>query len=335
MSNRVQSLIRSLRNEANYLFFRRYRYWRIVYRHLRKYYTPEARRSTIDEHIIIYMADGRYLHGGFADRLRSILTDYRYCRDHSIRFAINFTFPFKLEDYLEPAAYDWRLQPGELTYNSRQACAVFTDTAVPETPREMAFCKRLAAHALGRDYQQIHAYGALYYDDSDFATLWNELFRPTAPIRAEIQRHLTAIGGEYVSVSTRFMELLGDFTEPKHGIAITPDDRQQLIDHCLAMVDDIHQRHPEAKRILVTSDSRRFLNACESRPYVYVIPGVIAHSDTATSSDHTKTFVDFLMISHATKAYQIVGGGMYGGNFSLRASQIAGKPYERIEFSLP
>jgi hypothetical protein len=331
MNSRLKSLIRLIRDEGNYLFFRRYRYRRIVYRHLRRYYSADAPCSTYNARMIVYMADGRYLHGGLADRLRSILTTYRYCRRKGIRFAINFTFPFRLEDYLEPASYDWRLLPGELTYNSHQACAVFTDTAANETPREMAFCHRLVDSALGRNKQQIHTYGALYYDAHDFAMLWHELFRPTAAIQAEIDRHLTNIGGTYVSISTRFMELLGDFSEPKHGNTLSADAQRQLIARCLAAIAEIRQRHPDAAAILVTSDSNSFLQECSHLPYVYTIPGIIAHSDTSTTTDHTKTFVDFLMISHADKAYQLVGGGMYGGNFSLRASQIAGKPYERID----
>ncbi len=321
-----------IKTEANYLFFRRYRYWRVAFRHLSRYYTPDAAPSVTKERMIVFMADGRYLHGGFADRLRSILTNYRYCRDHGIRFAINFTFPFPLENYLESAAYDWRLKPGELTFNSREAMPVFTDTAPYETVREMTFRRNTAYRAFAHDKRQIHLYGALYWDDSDFATLFRQLFRPVPHLQAEIDRHIHAIGGKYVSVSTRFMELLGDFTEPKPGTVLSPEHRQSLIDRCISQLESIHGRHPEAARILVTSDSSGFLEHCSALPYVYVIPGAIAHSDTASATDHTKTFVDFMMISHASKAYQLIGGGMYGGNFSLRASQIAGVPYERITF---
>lgn len=332
MNSIVRNIQRRIKSEVNYLFFRRYRYWRVVFRHLRRYYSPDAPVSACRERMIVYMADGKYPHGGFADRLRSILTEYRYCRDNGIRFAINFTFPFRLEEYLEPASYDWRLKPGELTFNSREAVPVFVDTDPHETAREMRFRRRITERALGRRKLQIHTYGAMYWDDSDFAALWSELFRPTPAIQAEIDRHIAAICGRFVSVSTRFMELLGDFAEPKGGMVLTEKRQQELIACCHTLVEDVARRHPEAERVLVTSDSTRFLEACRDLPYVYVIPGTIAHSDTANATDHTKTFVDFLMISHAAKAYQIMGGGMYGGNFSMRAAQIAGIPYERLTF---
>ena len=332
MGNVSSRLKHRIKSEVNYLFFRRYRYWRVVFRHLRRYYTPDAPLSTCRDRMIVYMADGKYPHGGFADRLRSILTDYRYCRDHGVRFAINFTFPFRLEEYLEPAAYDWRLQPGELTFNSHEATPVFVDTMPDETEREMRFRRRITERALSRKKLQIHTYGAMYWDDSDFASLFAELFRPVPAIQSDIERHIAAIGGRFVSVSTRFMELLGDFAEPKGGTVLDKSGQRALIDRCHSLVETVRRRHPEVERVLVTSDSARFLEACASLPYVYVIPGTIAHSDTANASDHTKTFVDFLMISHAEKAYQIMGGGMYGGNFSLRAAQISGIPYERLTF---
>lgn len=332
MSEIFHTIHKRIKAEVNYMFFRRYRYWRVVFRHLRKYYTPDAPRSTSRHKTIVYMADGRYLHGGFADRLRSILTDYRYCRDHGLRFAINYTFPFRLEDYLEPAAYDWRLQPGELTYNSHEACAVFMETGADESPREMAFCHRMADRMFNRQKLQIHAYGALFWSDDDFSALFHELFRPVPAIQTEIDLHLRNIGGKFVSVSTRFMELLGDFAEPKSGTVLSPEQQQALIGRCRGIVEEIARQNPDATAVLVTSDSKRFLDACSSLPYVYVIPGKIAHSDTSVSTDHTKTIVDFLMISHAAKAYQVVGGGMYGGNFSLRAAQTGGIPYERINF---
>lgn len=139
------------------------------------------------------------------------------------------------------------------------------------------------------------------------------------------------MGGEYVSVSARFLELLGDFHEPVPCLTLQPDEQEQLIARCLEQLKIIHEKHPNMT-VLVTADSQRFVNAAAQLPFVHVVEGKIAHVDTTDSADHTKTFLDFLLVSRAKVAYQLRTAPMYGGNFSLRAAQIGNIPFKRIQF---
>ena len=67
--------------------------------------------------VFVAMVDGEAFHGGMCDRFKGIISLYAYCKYHGIPFRIRYTYPFRLEDYLEPATYDWTLKPGEYTDN--------------------------------------------------------------------------------------------------------------------------------------------------------------------------------------------------------------------------
>ena len=327
-----KQLIQPARSWANYAFFREYRYHRKVRRHLKQYYSPEAPESTCEERMVVCMADGKCHHGGLADRLRSFVTYYGYCLEHGLRFAIHFDFPFRLEEYLQPNRYDWTLKPGELTYNSRQAHAVYMDNTSDEGPRELRYQRRMSRKLLSSTrFLQHHVYSSFYYDEANFGRYFHELFRPSARVQAALDLERQTLGANYISVSARFLELLGDFKEPKATLTLYEHGRKELVERCVAKIKELHTKWPDRK-ILVTSDSRRFLDACRHLDYVHVADGQISHVDVAGGADHTKTFVDFLLISGAERVFQIKTPPMYGGNFSLRAAQAGNRPHTLITF---
>lgn len=328
----LKKLLSPARRWANYAFFREYRYRRKVRRHLRKYYTDDAPRTTYPKEMLVCMADGRCHHGGLADRLRSFVTFYGYCKEHGLRFAINFNFPFRLEEYLVPNRYNWLLEDGDLTFNSKEAHAVYMDNTADTGERELRYQRRMSRKLLGdKRYIQHHVYSSFYYDEANFGRYFHELFRPSERVAAALKAEQQALGENYVSVSARFLELLGDFKEPRATLHLNEQERQELTERCVGEVKRIADMHSGCK-VLVTSDSKRFLDACRILPQVHVAEGKISHVDVAGGDDHTKTFVDFLLISGARRVYQIKTPPMYGGNFSVRAAQAGGKPHLLQEF---
>lgn len=326
-----------IKSEINYIFFRRYRFGRTVKRHFRKYYSPDNPHAACTEKQIICMADGKYPHGGLVDRLRSITTVFKYCLEHKIDFRIYFTTPFQLEDYLAPNLYDWRISSSELSFNSEDSRAVFMDTSGNSGEREMKFQHKITEEFLSAPYKQIHVYSTFYYEEKYFGELFNRLFKPALPIQQEIDKQLEILGGtgNYISISTRFLELLGDFKEPGASPHISVDKQAALIQACLKQIKVIKNKHPEISHILVTSDSSRFLEACRQLEYVYVIPGEILHVDIPDKSKadrHKKTFIDFFAIAHAQKSYLLITDKMYKSSFSMRAAQVYNHPFEIIRF---
>lgn len=336
--NIIKRAIRWLDREINYLFYRRLRYARTVRRHLAKFYTDDQPPATNDRKMIVYMADGVIYRSGFADRMRAMITLYDYCKKNDLDFRINFTDPFRLEDYLLPAQYDWRLKPGELSKNKRTSRPFFVDTRHEEdSPRERRWEEATFRHYFLKRFKQAHVYTIFYYADKNFPTLFSELFKLSPELERRVEECVRKLGENYISVSTRFLELLGDFTEPKPmARPLDEDEQQNLIANCLQQIRRIHNEECiDGERILVTSDSAKFLEAARALPYVKVIEGKIGHlsvkQDNRREMDY-KTLTDFFTISRARKSYLLISGGMYRSNFSKRATQIGNHEFIEVRF---
>ncbi len=336
MNKILRQIINKLDEEVDYLFFRRFVSWREVKRHQSKRYTPHGPRSISDKKTVVYMSDGFRRIGGLADRLRGIVALYSYCRDHNLEFRINFTDPFPREKYMVPNTYDWRLKAGELSWNSREVRPVHLLTVCQHNPRrEERYQLRTLHRNLRRRYLQAHVNTAFYAVTYPFDKLFKELFQPSEQVRQRLNTLRPQLGDSYISVSTRFLELLGDFTEPRQVRQPLPEnERKALMDKCIKAIETIHRQHP-ASQIFLTSDSVSFIKyACDKLDYCHSVNGPVAHIDVANGhSDEAdmKTFIDFFTISDANYSYLLKSRAMYNSNFSRRAAQAGGHPFQVIE----
>lgn len=167
--------------------------------------------------IYVAMIDGETFHGGMCDRFKGIISLYAYCKYHKLPFRIKYTYPFKLEDYLSPAIYDWRLKKGEYTDNPIYSRILYM--------RGEHFAKRLF-HL--ETMKQVHFYSnrdCLSHINStyvkkekhkspfDWGELFRELFTPTPILLERIKTIKKELGDDYYAVVFRFQNLLGDFKE--------------------------------------------------------------------------------------------------------------------------
>ncbi len=167
--------------------------------------------------------------------------------------------------------------------------------------------------------------------------LYNKLFRPSDNLTMAMQPHRIALGERYESYSFRFQSLLGDFkdtmTEP-----LEKSEAEDLMARCGEELIRLLDQQPDGTRALVASDSGRFLDyAARLDSRVYVIPGIVAHSDQNTggkSHDDVwmKTFVDQHMIMGAEKVHLIRTGQMYDSGFPAFAAHVGGRPFIKHEF---
>ena len=126
------------------------------------------------------------------------------------------------------------------------------------------------------------------------------------------------------------MQLLGDFKDCE-GITLSSGQQDCLIKQSLDVLQYIKDTNPEFRKILVTSDSMKFLNATKSLPFVYVIEGEVGHINFTCSDDvNMKTFLDFFMIAHADKVFLAKSEKMYNSEFSRRAAMIYNKEFELV-----
>lgn len=297
--------------------------------HLRKYRWFRCDRPS-RQMLVHFVTEGHFYSGGMMDRFKGIITAYAWCLCHGVDFRINYTYPFRLDEYLRPSSYDWTLKEGELSDS-------LINTRVVYARGEHG--SRLASLKTSR---QIHYYGNMDCLDLMNRTfgksfVWGELFKelfvPQADLQDCIDRQKTAIGGAYDAAVFRFQNLLGDFEEYGLKEISSANKKDILLEKCLAWVKS-RTEELAGKPLLVTADSRTFLDEVSSIPGVYVIPGRVAHmGGSGSTEDYTvwlKSFLDFYMLTESDRIDSVCTQEMYPSEFPLYAAKVNDIPFSRI-----
>lgn len=301
-----------------------------------KYNTNRSESGKRFPKYVVNVIDGTVQAGGLADRLRGILSTYAICKMHGLQYRLHFAYPFELEQFLEPNRYDWRVNETEICRNIKECDIVILDATEDSKFQFKKAGLYLESH-LRNPKRQIQVFtNAGYAYTQDYSDLFHELFKPSEQLLNAINKQKAEIGNDYISVSARFLDLLGDFNETYgHGKALDENAACQLIEDGLREIEKIHDNHP-GRKILVNSDSKRFLNAADAFEYTYVIPGNITHIDNKHADGsyerYEKTFLDFFMIAGASEIVLIKGRGMHRSGYPYAASLIFNKPFFEVNF---
>ena len=285
---------------------------------------------------IVYMVQSETtFSGGLSDRLRGIISIYAECKRQRLPFKIVFE-PLHLQDYLVPNQYDWQIEAKNICWDLKKVypCTLLTYNNNLENSAQINAQKKILQYYLNKSYKQIHIYSNMAIADNDFSVLFNELFRPSERLQNQIDYHLNKLGGEkkYISLTFRFRQLLGDFKEG--GYILPESEREAYILKCIKGVVELHLRYP-TERILVTSDSKMFLDRLSYLDYVYVIPGNVVHMGftfDASQDVYMKSFVDYYMLSNAKTVFQMTDKLLFRSGFPKRAAMLNGAKY--VEISL-
>lgn len=335
--NRIKSLIK---NVIKRVIFGKYHQWHSRLTNSRreyqeKYYSHKAARATNEKYIVVCMFDGRCFHGGLSDRLRGITTIYQACKELGVDFRINFTSPFDLEKIFRPNKVDWRIKADEVSYNIDDAVPYNIVDATYQYPLNVQkqFIRKIITSS--SKYRQLHIYcnADVTHQDGSYTDLFNELFVTSDYIEKEVEKNTKIIGSDYICVATRFCSLLGDFEDVNMG-ELSESQQEILLDDCIEQLELIHAKYPD-KYILITSDSRRFMDRTSKLDYTYFINGQKVNIDRTDVRDFNilkNSIVDFFLISNASRIIQIRKLPMYGGFFAQSASYLKNVPFEMIEF---
>lgn len=296
-----------------------------------KYYRPLSFRR--EDMTVIFMVDGRMGHGGMFDRLKGIISTYAIAKSLRVGFRINFTYPFKLEKYLEPNEYDWQLKDGELHYGFPTARPLIAYGEFANPSR--LWQRRRGQTHIYYGYDSLDKVNAHFGTNYDWGTLYRELFRPTERLQQYIDHYRQDIGHDYFVVHTRFLNLLGDKMEiASINPTLSAEKQKALMAQCFDTIVRLKKDNDDL-RLMIASDSMRFISyVLERMADVYVVPGTVKHIDTASKTDdaeNIKMFLDYYLIASARRVYSVVGPGMWKSAFPEYAAKIGGVPFERIE----
>ena len=277
--------------------------------------------------IAIFCLDSRTYFVGFADRLKGMVSCYAYAKAVGIPFRIEHIAPFDLSDYFVPNKYDWQVKSGEKSYNLLYANPVFLMSCYNSVKR---LSKLNIKRHLYTNGSFVNIINDKYNKKYVFGDLFAELFKPSLRLENKLYEQKLKIGGNYVSVSFRFMQLMGDFNDWK-GEILTEEDKIDLLEKSLIIVRQIYEK--EKKTVIVTSDSQTFIDAVSKLDFVYVIPGTIGHIGFSQDDGVIeKTIIDFCMISQADHVYNAYSGKMYRGAFARIAACTTNTLYTEITY---
>lgn len=290
--------------------------------------------------VCVAMVDGRAFHGGMCDRFKGIISLYAYCKYHNLPFRIRYTYPFRLEDYLSPAAYDWTLKENEYTDNPRYSRILYMRGEHLATRLLRLKPKRQIHFYSNRDclprINDAYAGGAGGRGGFDWGELYRELFKPGTVLQERIESVKKGLGADYYAAVFRFQNLLGDFHEYHFKSIKDKDEAETLLKKCLDAIKNLQAAH-ENQALLVTSDSVTFLKRASQIEGVHVIPGTLVHMDGQKShipadsyEIYLKSFLDFYVLSEARKIYRVGTSCMYPSEFPVYAAKIHNIPFESI-----
>lgn len=283
---------------------------------------------------VIFMVNGFTLHGGLADRLKGILSVYSWCLSRNVQFKIHFISPFQLTKYLLPNKYDWMIDEKDVFYDySTKVSYLMLDTV--SDSMDKAFLNKETIKWMDGQWLahngQIHVYTNAECCQESYSELFSSLFKPSDELSCIISQTRNMIGNEYITISFRFTTLLGDFHDCINQ-ELPFEEQKKLIEHCLCAIKNIKSKHPTKYKTVVFSDSEKFLTKAKELPNVQILSGEIGHIDNnSNSATHLKTFLDFFMISNATKVYLVKSKQMYNSAFPRIAALIGNKPLVLVE----
>lgn len=333
------------RHARQILYANRYYNWYVFSRRLSKrwydilqqhYSGSTSGRVISEKKTVVFLCNGLIDHGGWADRLKGILSTYALCKDLNLDFRISFISPFVLSDYLVPNSYDWTIRDEDVIYDRSVSDIVTLEIGQETAWQAKKQYQLLKKKIMQSSARQIHVYtNAHFAYRMNFSVLFDELFRPSEKLQFSLNHCKHELGQNYISVSSRFIYSLGDFVDTQQGEPLPEPLRQQLLDKCVAQVRQLHDRHPES-RILVCSDSPTFLRTVAPLPYTYIYSGRMVHFDVPDGQSnyelYEKTFVDFLLIANASHICRLETRWIRKSGFPYAASRVYGHPFHSIRF---
>ena len=278
--------------------------------------------------LLVSVFDDRRNSFGLADRFKGIVSLYAYSKVKNIDFRCHFVFPFDFSKFFIPNAYNWLLKENELSNSISNARVLILHGENGKRLINLKSKKQIHAY-INRDYLPI--INQKFGTDLKWGNLFNELFRPTPQLQAQINHNLNKIGQQYIGCVFRFQSLLGDFKEYNFETLSDDSCKQDLINKCIIALIELKDK--TTTPILVTSDSSTFLNAISEIDRIFTIEGKVVHlgySYNESESVYMKSFVDFMMLTNADKIYSIGTSQMYPTEFPLYAAKVNNIPFERI-----
>ena len=162
---------------------------------IKKYYHETLPAKSQAKNAYVFMVDGRIPHGGMFDRLKGLITVYAIAKSKNVPFRIHFTYPFRLEKYLEPKKYDWVIDDDDIIYHYPESRPVIAYGEI-NNPKRLIKDRSGQVHFY-YGYNSLAEVNEHFHTHYDWGELYRELFRPTPYLQQYIDHYLQEVGTDY------------------------------------------------------------------------------------------------------------------------------------------
>ena len=166
--------------------------------------SPSENRAS--RQTLVFMVDGKWMHGGLTDRFRGMTSAYKFAIEHNLDFKIYHSSPFSLQEILQPNKVDWIIDEKEISHDKAVAKPVLLY-------REDFDNDSALERQLDSSHEQFHLYSCIDTVGEDFPKYFNELFKPSPILEKELEQYGELLGTGYTTISFRLQNKLGDFKE--------------------------------------------------------------------------------------------------------------------------
>lgn len=276
--------------------------------------------------------------GGLTDRTRHMLSLYKYCKMHGYNFRIIHPFPYDLSLILEPNEYNWIPTAEEIDVSifNKKPIIIWSKFKGENLTKSEECYKHI--EILERQIKKdclcrYDVYGNLYFAEEEFCQLYHELFKPSSLLQSLIDETKSKVSCNYEACVFRFQQLLGDFYEPGFP-KLDNDKKLSLMTKLKGEVVRLKQNgYFKTDKVLITSDSCTFLRYIEDLPFVFTIPGEIAHMQSGRKADlsaYMKSYVDLYMLKDAESVTLLRTDQMYDSGFPEFAANLGGHKFKKL-----
>ena len=277
--------------------------------------------------------------GGFADRLIGILSIIKICNEMNVKFFIKSNEPFELNKYYKFEDYNY-IEHSRLKNVNHYSLAIGYQAIKDFDPNDFRNdMKEVILYSL-KFYNIISLGINIVFSPGEYRDIFSKNFKRTDFFEEKLSHYRGTINGQYISISLRLLNRLGDFNESSVSLS-NPLNENELVDlmnKCKQEIIKFKKKIDRKYSIVVLSDSSRFLNYISDIPSVYVFPENIMHigkgpkNIRANEDGFIKTLIDFNIIMEASHIYRFETTHLYPTRFPWLASVCSGKPFSQHEF---
>lgn len=280
-------------------------------------------------HQVVFMSDEKWVSGGICDKFRGIVSLYLICEKYECNFKINWTYPFQLLDYLIPNKIDWRYNEEFVRNKDSKPIQMMSYHDYFDIEEKANQRKRLEYILKdNKRFRELHVYTNAHFGNDNFHRIFTRLFKPSEHINLLLNKYQPKC--QYISLSFRFLQLLGDFKDRSGGSLLSEEEKEIYLEDTLMLINRMHKQNA-SKMIFVATDSSILIDKVKKFDFVFTIPGSPKHSDLP-ASNFDKEFLDFFMISGATEVFLCIKGQMYTSGFPYYASLAGDKPFKILRY---